>query len=460
MILTPRIYSQNFKWAIKPKNKIDTLVATPVDNTPLADVQSYTQEVTSVTVGDETNVSLPVATSRNYTFINFDNNYESGAQSTMCINQVSGVVATGSVLFELSEPLPTMPTAKLCLEGTTYHVNRGSQTHDTLYNISFNNLATWIKENANGSDTWTNKSTDTENRGSYDDPTLIDYTASSVPKYGWVRKIIPAVSLATVTDRPEEQDVLTTWVDQSKSDHWALTNNWTASGKSGTILMWPTTIYATGNIKSTQIALRKQVIPITAKVLKIDDYTYRVDYSVPVRYEYMASSQYYTWSLDFSDFRKYHDLDNYCFLDLISKITVELSTQQLNTETYNVSYSLDDSGNLSTTEIKNEHPINFTYNELITSGATWGEQLWLEHMSEYLLKTYGDGAYIVECEVPASWALENDVHVNTEMQIKLQNGQLIKRKDTVCTFQVKTIEKTYRDSKFYYALRLMEVRDG
>lgn len=460
MILTPRIYGQNFKWAIKPKNKIDTLTATPVDNTPLAEAQSYTKEVTAVTIGTENNVSLPVATSRAYTFVSFDNNYESGAQSTMCINQVSGVVASGSVLFELTEPLPSKPTAKLHVEGTTYHVNRGSQTHNTLFNIGISDLATWIKTNSSGSDEWTDKSTDTENRGTYDDPTLVDYTSSWVPKYGWVRHIIPAISLTSTVDRPAEQDILTTWVDQSKSDHWAITDNWTDANKSDAAEMWPTVIYATGDIKSTKIALRCETVPITTKVHKIDDYTYRVDYSVPVRYEYMASSQYYTWSLDFSDFRKYHDLDNYCFLDLISKITIELTTQNLNTETYNVSYSLDASGNLSTEEIKNEHPINFTYNELITSGATWGEQPWLEHMSEYILKTYGKGAYIVECEVPATWALENNVHINTSMQIKLQNGKFIQRNGVTCTFQVKTIEKIYRDSKFYYALRLMEVRDG
>ncbi len=113
-------------------------------------------------------------------------------------------------------------------------------------------------------------------------------------------------------------------------------------------------------MNSTKISLRNRNVPIVVKVIKVDDYTYKVEYSVPVRYEYIASSQYYTSTLGI---RTYHDLDSYSFLDRISKITIELVTTQLNTETVNVSYSLGGIAGTLTTNVLNEHPINFIKNE-------------------------------------------------------------------------------------------------
>lgn len=457
--LGPRIYSQNFVWGVLPRNKLDTLSAEVTLNTPLEDSGSVTLDVSTATI-DGREYTLPISLDVPVNRFNSANNLESGQQTTMCINQVSCVVATGSVLFELENPLPTMPAAKLHLAGTTYYTTRGGLTHakvEEAYLGSVNDVARWIYDNASDHEDWNDKSTDSLNRGIYEDTTLVDYTASSVPMYGWVRNLKPAGPFTPVSQRnqPEEQDVLTTWVDQSKSNHWAVTSNWSGYGTANEVQVWPVTIYATGDIKSTKLSVRNQTVPITTQVVKVDDYTYRVNYAVPVRYEYFASSQYYT---AFLGIRTYHDLDNYCFLDRINKIQVELVTNQLNTETIDISYSLDSADEL-TDRVINEHPINFTKNELITSEAYWGssDRLWSEEMAKYLLEKFKDGKYVVECEVPATWALRNDIHINTEISIQLQDGTTIARNGVNCVFEVKTIEKRFRNSSFVFALRLMEV---
>lgn len=463
--LGPRIYGQNFKWGVLPSNKIDTVTMQPVLNTPMDEKSSLTQEVTSVNVGGESK-SLPIDLSTAMNFYLASNNYESGATTTLCINQVSGVVATGSVVFELTNPLPTMPTVKLHCEGTTYFINRGSLTHDTIdaASTSPSTVASWIYNNASGNEQWTDKSMDSTNRGMYADPTLVDYTAKSVPLYGWVRKLRPAGALypPELRNQPTEQEVLTTWADQSKGSSsaaitWAVTSNWSGYGTSEAVQMWPATIYATvGDVQSTKISLRNRTVPISTKVIKVDDYTYRIDYSVPVRYEYMASSQYYTDPVVGT--RNYEDLDNYCFLDRISKIGVELIAQELNTETEDLSFSLDTSGTL-TSQVINEHPLSFTQNELITSGAYWGDPatLWSREMSQYILNKFKDGKYIVECEVPAAWALRNGIQINTALTVQLQDGKTISRDGAESIFEVKNIEKRFQDSRFVFALKLMEV---
>ncbi len=460
--LSPRIYRQNFKWSVLPSNKIDTVTAKPVLNTPLEDKISYIQEVTNVDVGGTAH-TLPVGLNVPISHFGASNNYESGQPTTMCIGQVSCVVATGSVTFALNNPLPVMPSAKIHCEGITHFIDRGSLTHDIVNDVSMqdvNSVASWIHSHASGSESWTDKSIDSSNRGTFEDPTLVDYTGQFVPLYAWARKLRTAGEFTLSSDaesrnQPTEQDVLTTWVDQSMSSHWALTKNWVGYGAADAVQMWPVTIYATGDIQSTKLSVRNRTVPITAKVIKIDDYTYRVDYSVPVRYEYLASSQYYT---SIFGIRTYHDLDNYCFLDRVNKLKIELVAQELNEETEDISYSLVD-GFLSK-QVINEHPMSFVQNELITSETFWGANKsnpWTLVMPNYILKKFKDGKYIVECEVPASWALRNDVHINSEFEIQLQDGTMISRNDAVSLFEVKNIEKRFRNDSFIFILRLMEV---
>ena len=189
---------------------------------------------------------------------------------------------------------------------------------------------------------------------------------------------------------------------------------------------------------------------------RINDYGCRVDFSLPARYEYIAASRYFKATSPVAEEKTFHDLDSYAFLSVINKIKIELAVTHLNEETEDVSYVLDAGGNLTTPGEK-EHPLTFDKNEFITLNTTWAAVPWTEAMSKYLLEKFQNGKHLVECEVPARWALEHNVHINTEVVIRLQDDSKISRDGKDVVFQVKTIEKNYKQGRFYYSLGLMEV---
>ena len=84
-------------------------------------------------------------------------------------------------------------------------------------------------------------------------------------------------------------------------------------------------------------------------------------------------------------------------------------------------------------------------------------QNWIEYISKALLLKYRKGKYIVKVDVYAAWIIQNNVTINTQMQIQLQNSDFITRENTICTFEVKTIEKHFNANEFVYTLQLMEV---
>lgn len=457
--LKPRIYRQGLRWSLLPRNKVDTVTMQPVSNKVSdADVIA-TSDITSVTI-DDTTYALPIPTTVKYNHINLTMNVtkevECGKGSTRC------VMASGSTTFHLEEPLPSTPTVKLVFAGTTYFVNRASKTYADYPGPSTTDIATWIYNNRNGSEEWQEKSTDMTNRGTYDDPTLIDYTKGIIPLFPFTRKLIQAQDILVQTDRPEEQDLLTFWTDRSLGSWGARRDNWTgASAGNGMVYMWPSKIVAelSGlSVEHQQICLKNKTVAITTQVNKIDDYTYTVDWTIPVRYDYAAASQYAKSAFLGIGSPKVYDLDNYAFLDRISKVTIQLSAPTMSSETFDLSYSLSDSGNL-TDNVINEHPLSFDSNELITLDAYWGDasSLWHKKMPEYLLDLYKDGKYVIECSVPASWAIQNNVHVNTRMNVYLQGDKPVTRDGDICVFEVKIIAKIFSNNEFSYAIKLLEV---
>lgn len=466
-VLTPRIYSRNFKWGILPSNKVDTVSMRPILNNPLEEPSSFMQDVSAVSIENndgKIDSTLPIVNSVKSNRAAYAWNYERNQPHStnpqyMGIGAVACVIATGSVTFSLDRPLPTLPTAKVHCEGKTYYVDRGSKTYEDIKGIfdgNIHDVPQWIQDNASGDETWIDKSSDSMNRGMYDDPTLVDYTKATVPLYPWVRKIIPISERGYAYDeKPTQQDILTTWVDQDKSNYWARVENWLGYNTTDSVTMWPAVVDVSNDVYSTRISLKNKNVNITASVVKIDDYNYRVDYSIPVRYTYYAASQYYNSIIGI---RSYHDLDSYCFMDTITKLQIELVAQEFNTEHVDLSYSLDNDGHL-TQETLNKHPLDFTSNELITAGAYWQDasSLWTSTMPEYLLQKFKEGKYVIDCEIPAAWAVRNNVHINSVFGIMLQDGTTISRNGVTCNFEVKNIEKRFKDSSFIYALKLMEV---
>ena len=83
--------------------------------------------------------------------------------------------------------------------------------------------------------------------------------------------------------------------------------------------------------------------------------------------------------------------------------------------------------------------------------------LWTEVLAKDLLDKYDKGKYTVDCAVAAAWAIDNDIKVNSKVQVKLLDGTFISRGSEPCTFEIKNIEKRYEQHEFVFELKLLEV---
>lgn len=451
--LTPRLYRQNFKWGVLPKNKIDTVIMSPINNTPRDDEHVITEEVTEVNIGGVVH-ALPLGTDVARTNFHRSKNVNVSGD-VMASGIVEVVNVSGKVTFNLDAPLAVEPALRVSYEGNTYYASKGTFSHKDIVTAIDNsasfNIADAIKQNATGSTKWIDRSTDASGN------TLVDYTSDYIPRYPWVRKLVPAEGGVTST---QKSDIITKWADTSLGSiyNYAVQRHWSDYGAYNAVSMWPYVDRSASSITlrdNMKIVIRNLNNAPTFRLTKVDDYTYTVFYTVPMRYTYAASSQYFEQILFIKTFT---ELDNYAFTDFISKMTISLVSRDLDTTPAELSYSEDSSGQL--TEItSNEHPISFSANELITSKTYWGEtsELWATKMSKYLIDKFRQGKYVVECDVSASWAIKQSLTINTLCNIKLQDGTYISRGSTPCDFEIKTIEKRYNNNDYIYSLRLMEV---
>lgn len=453
--LTPRYYKPNLSWKMLTKNKIDTVSCTPYANNQLSPAVVHTEEITSVTIGGNT-VSLPIANSitPNAMGYAFNNNGE----HQFADGQVQAVTVSGTFTLQLTNPLPTMPTVTLQFEGQTKYINRNSKYfHEMESLFSGNgNIAAAIDNNADGDETWyDSKSADTYNRGSLSDPTLVDYTQPTIPLFPFV-KVVRTAGLGQAdfnANKLTEEEVLTHWIADYEDVGTAITPNWYPMNNPNSWLTWDSYAYLVpGPDMSTAFNYQRasfvnKTIDITTEVIKVSDYEYTINWSAPVRYAYYAAS---CTAMGF-------EIDSYAFVDHITKITAQITAQEMNTETVDISYSWD--GSDLTEQIDNNFPISFDRNEFITlrTYEVSSANLWTKTMARRILSAYAQGKYIVECDVYAQWAIENNVHVDTEIQVMLLDGTYITRGSTTVTFKVKTIEKSFRGSEFIYSLRLLEV---
>ena len=457
--LTPRIYRPNIKWDIMPKNTVDTVNMKISDNRPEADKTVLTESILDgKPVNSDIEVTLPIDDSVRSTNYNIDICTKTGNDHPWTIGNVAVVMLEGSTTFKLDEPIDTEPTATLRLGGRTYYINKGTGNLDDYQDAINNtiNQATWVRTNADGDETWTDKSQDITNRGEFEDPTLVDYTKSSLELSTFTKGYFPAgpFTPATIRNAPEPQDILCKWSDTRKGT-CAQLSYWNAYDKSNCVITWPEIIVASGDIDNQKAALSNDSESIYANVVKVDDYTYTVYWRIPVRYIYIAASMYYTTLLFV---KTWHEYDNYAFMDIIEEAIVELSFQKMNTTQYDIVYSLDTFNNL-TLNAKNKYPITFNRNELLTLEGYYQnvENTWYKLLAKKIMVEYVTGKYIVECDVSAVWALTNGIHINTQAEIVMYDGTKIQRNNIPCIFEVKSIEKIFKGNTFIFSLKLMEV---
>ena len=74
-----------------------------------------------------------------------------------------------------------------------------------------------------------------------------------------------------------------------------------------------------------------------------------------------------------------------------------------------------------------------------------------------LLQKYKNGKYFITVEADAIWCLDNNIHIGSEIQIRLLTGKLITNNNgTPKTFRVRNIDKIFNASEFIFRINLME----
>lgn len=468
IILKPNTYLQGMLWQIKPKTKIDTVNMSPILNSVKTEVVD-THELTSGKTPSGTSITLPLADS--------DNAATQGKLMTcdrksatwfavMGYARTSLTTIKGSYQVHFSTPPARTPTATWSIAGNTQYLSRGAKTVDEIVNSGTYNseVCAFIKSNKAGEEAFVDsKSYDNVNRSSFKEGLLMDYSQSSIVMYPWIRKTTgDATGYSTLeylnsSLRPKEADIFCSWSVAGTANWLPPYENWNTYNLSGKIKQGPY-YWATGDIPTDPDTNRYiPMIPswtysFYCRVTKLNSYDYQVDYELPVRYFQVAAAKAVGSVIHSTEIAR----DSYGWKDVASKVTITLQAGTFDESIEQLSYSLDSSGNL-TTDVINDYPISIEQNDLVTMDALWGSDKWVERMPKYLLTEYKKGKYVLECTVKAEWALINNIGINTEIQVKLQNGQLISKNGSTVTFAVKTIEKSFKNSEFVYNLRMLEV---
>ena len=451
--LTPRIYGRTMQWKISPKNIIETVSSDPIINsvaTDIENIKTYTYTQVNNYAGNRT-ITLPMSTSipsgwalANLVYArNYRTNLAWNVKGEMAKARVDSIGGRVKANLVLDNPVEGLPQVTVAVSGRSYIIGRGTlgySSYPSWENIQDYNydLGAWIYANRTSSQSYLQASYDAR-------VPLMPFVSSDGYNSGQVfyttggRDIVASdywckfnKGFARGVDQGAERDAWTVGYG-SPSTKIVRPENWTGD------------FDGQARLPDVTQSLRATLSP------GIDRYHYSLSVDVPIRVAWAAASQ--TRNV----FSSPEFLDSFAFLDLVEEITVTMSGRPYNTDDVVYNYSLDSGGNLTDTDIKEDNVHKIENCEFITIPTTMNGQPWTSEMAKTLLTKYQKGKYIVTAQVPAKWAILNNVHINTQMQITTLDGEYIARNGAVCTFEVKNIIKHFEGSTFYYKLQLLEV---
>ena len=570
--LTPKIYKQRVSNSLLSENKINTVNIKALAKPNSLDDNEVvcTEEVTTVQLGDIMH-TLPISMDTPPTHFRSTRNYRWGGlfigNKEYAKARMECILVSGKTKCKVATPLVSFPEVKVTLNGKSKIVERSGSSYNLYPSMeslqSSESIANWINDNK------------TEQR----EGLVHDYSGSTFSMNPWVRNIVPVTNIGLDgSGLPTSNDIITLWSTANAGRSLAAANAWTEYGNFDFNNYNEFTMYTEKTVNfdieaafASLLRIRNINLPITSEVVKIDDYTYEVLWTVPVRVAYVAASREFGVLLGTA-----YEVDNYAFLDEVSSILIQLHALPVSGEKKTFSYNLDSNNTLMSANhsnfafelnsenllvedaiygsykrtvkapsktlycyissdgtLKPQSTLNLAsginlfvttfipvrarstvvadYNDAVSvlmqggyydenfkfiapilalnpdtltskfsfeipenvayicmNGKTdtvvgsctlqiTGPTLWVEYIANALLVKFKEGKYTVECDVSATWALQQKIEVNTEMKIKLLDGTYISRKNTPCVFQVKNIEKKFDQKEFIFTLKLLEV---
>lgn len=440
-ILTSNKYKKGMKWLQVPENKIDTVIFNPISNTFTESVIVAEETFGTVTVGS-TSLSLPCSTSASVDISNPSYNYYESWGGLLCKGNAFMKKARITHTFNLENPISGTPVLKVILSGKTRRTARGSIAFGTMpsYDDSSAGVANFIDANKNGDDVeWTG------------DSDIKLYSQHKINVCPWIKKY-------QGYDDSTVDNIITRWHGQPQGGVLYTQDNpnysdWNTYGVSGAVGVYPNPYYPPIDWKEAEpyVSLLPKKYEFILNVTRINGRRFSIDIEIPIMFIYTAASR--MGSPSAGDHRPL--IDSFAAYDLITSVTVQLIGTTLDDSTTTRSYSLDGNGEL-TENVKNKSPFTFNKNELITLGTRYNLYNWMSSMGKYILTEYKTGKYIIEADIDARYLIENNITINTPLMIKNLNNEYIKRGDRICLFEIKTIEKKYKDGSFTYTIKALE----
>lgn len=102
------------------------------------------------------------------------------------------------------------------------------------------------------------------------------------------------------------------------------------------------------------------------------------------------------------------------------------------------------------------YPLKISGNEYTDSNCTCNNVSWHQWISNQLLDKYKDGKIFINSKIKASYLIENNLDINSEILIKDIDNQFIRRGEYMCVFQLKNIEYEYDGSQYIANVILLE----
>ena len=443
--LTPSIYKKGLKWNLHKDNQIDTF-AFSLYYFASESVSVGQKVLTEMTYNDQ-NIVLPMTRNdikiQNESHAFYVNgqgrtSYYSNGPYNFCKGFAGVIMAKTSFTVMVSEPIDNV-NVELTFKGQTKEYNPSG--FDDYYNMRDGHNSTEIvakidNSGAEFSAEWTNSSRYTD----YNDP------RNSLNVNPFVKDVLPAKGNDSASaNLPPADYIITKWTGSTHTGTWwssasySLTwqaDNWkdyanTYGRTPSRTAMWPAIFYDkagayTGISRNDQRIkyLKTSRVKYTKKVTKLDDYHYQVDLEVPIKYIYSAASKQDWADLYVIVVVESNGLfDGKMFYEVINSIQADITGYKYVDNASDYAYSLYNGA--LTTEVENNSILKIARNEFIKNDTTVNGVAWDQYWPLKVLSKYKQGKYIVECDVPADWAIENKIECNKQVKVLLPNNDYI-----------------------------------
>lgn len=175
----------------------------------------------------------------------------------------------------------------------------------------------------------------------------------------------------------------------------------------------------------------------------VDRDTCRVVIQLPILNAYSINASESSIPIDTSGNRRFV---RPAVTEWLKSVTVTLSYDQMSWSGVNFDRQVGE----------DSYPFKFQNTQVANADDTVRGSKWIDYYPKLIFDKYAEGKHYIELKVRVGFMLENDVTIDTPVQVYDLKNQVISRKGKPCTFRVKRIIKSFSNNEFYYIINCLE----